>query len=107
MTIRQLCFAAFCVATIIVHHQTAERVTELERKVDPLHYEIAKTPLWRVRPAVQSELRHVGVLLLDEQTATCQCVECKEKWTPELENGFFLRYYWHCPNKCNVKGGAQ
>lgn len=50
----------------------------------------------------ENELRRLGVCILDKDRLWFQCMECKQKWSPNLlEHGRLPKGYWKCPNGCN------
>lgn len=62
----------------------------------------------RPRSCTQSQLKKVGVLLLDEETCKLQCSTCGQQWHPTLLKGSNKppRYYI-CPRGCNVSSSNE
>ncbi len=54
------------------------------------------------RPSA-SELKKVGVTLLDPKHFGLQCDRCDTKWSPNFppRGKRLARGYWKCPNGCN------
>ena len=50
----------------------------------------------------KSELKRVGVSIIDETRIMLKCDQCDARWSPNLRTGGNLpRGYWKCPNRCN------
>ncbi len=56
----------------------------------------------RPRSCTESELKKLGVVLLDEKNIRLGCSTCGRQWSPLLgKDGRLLRGYWTCPEGCN------
>ena len=55
------------------------------------------------RHPTESELRRVGVEIIDESSFLLRCVQCWKVWQPLIRGGGgVFRGYWRCPEGCNA-----
>jgi hypothetical protein len=56
------------------------------------------------RDFTDSELKKVGVEIVEARGVWLRCMECDNVWSPNIQTGGKLpRGYWKCPHyECNV-----